>query len=213
MAIELTTMSARHRSFVVRAGWICLWAGLLGAASGLYLAVIDPAVSSEQWSYPQSTGAFALTQTWFALQHLGLLVGLIGLGRSGALGEARWARRANNVAVAGMGALAVTELVAIWPADHAVDATLPVVLGGVYGLISTVLGVALTVAGAGVLRARAWTGWVRWVPLALGIWVFVPMFPAMALSFVGARLSISGWMVLFALLGWALVRSTADEGR
>lgn len=212
MATNLAT-SVQHRSSVVRAGWVCLWAGLLGAASGVYLAVTEPAVSSDQWSYPQSTGEFALTQTWFAVQHLGLLVGLVGLGRSGALGERRWARRANDVAVAGMAALALTELVAIWPADQAVDATLPAVLGGVYGLISTVLGVALTVAGVGVLRAAVWTGWARWVPLALGIWVFVPMFPAMALSFVGARLSISGWMLLFVLLGWALVHSPADDRR
>jgi hypothetical protein len=204
-------MSVQHRSSVERAGWVCLWAGLLGAASGLYLTVIDPAVTSDRWSYPQSTGEFAVTQVWFAVQHLGLLAGLIGLARSGAFGELRWARRANDMAVAGMAALAVTELVAIWPAEQAVDATLPVLLGGVYGLISTVLGVALTVAGVGVLRARVWTSWSRWVPLAAGIWVFVPMFPAMMLSFVGARLSISGWMFLFALLGWALVRAPADE--
>jgi hypothetical protein len=198
---------------MVRDGWLCLAAGLLGAASGLYLAAAEPAVSSQQWSYPQSVSAFAVTQTWFAVQHLGLLVGLVALGRSGAMGESRWAHRATTVAVTGLAALAVTELVAIIPASQAVDATFPLVLSGVYGAISTVLGVALTVAGIGVLRARVWTGWTRWVPLALGIWVFVPMFPAMAMSFVGARISISGWMVLFALLGWALVQRSADERR
>lgn len=203
--------SVRHRSLVVPFGWLCLSAGVLGAVSGLYLALVDPAVPRGQWSYPQSVGEFAATQTWFALQHLGLLAGLIALGRSGALGERRWARRANDLAVAGMAALAVTELVAIWPADHATDATMPVILGGVYGLVSTWLGVSLTVAGLGVLRAARWTGWARWVPLALGIWVFVPMFPAMAFSFIGARLSIGGWMVLFALLGWALVHATTDD--
>lgn len=39
----------------------------------------------------------------------------------------------------------------------------------------------------------------------LGVWVFVPMTPAIALSFLGARLAISGWMLLFAVLGLALV--------
>ena len=210
---SVPTTSVQHRSFVVRAGWLCVWSGVLGAASGLYLAVVDPAVPSDQWSYPQSTGEFATTQIWFVVQHLGLLVGLVGLGRSGALGQSRWARRADATAVAGMAALALVELVAIWPAEQATDATFPVLLGGVYGLLSTVLGVALTVAGIAVLRAGVWTGWIRWVPLSLGVWVFVPMFPAMALSFVGARLSISGWMLLFALLGWALVHAPADADR
>lgn len=212
MTIDLAA-SVENRSFVVRAGWLCLWMAVLGAASGLYLAVVDPAVPSDQWSYPQPVGGFAVTQIWFAVQHVGLLVGLVGLGRCGALGERRWARRANGVAVAGMAALAVIEVIAIWPADQAVDDMFPLVLGGGYGLLSTVLGVALTMAGVGVLRAGVWTGWARWVPLALGVWVFVPMFPAMALSFIGARLTISGWMLLFGLLGWALVRSAADEAR
>lgn len=209
--VSVPATSAPDRSFVVRAGWLCLWSGVLGAVSGLYLAVVDPAVPTDRWSYPQSTGEFTATQIWFAVQHLGLLAGLIGLGRSGALGDSRWARRANTTAVAGMAALAVVELVAIWPAEQATDATLPMLLGGVYGLLSTVLGVALTVTGIAVLRAGVWTGWIRWVPLSLGVWVFVPMFPAMALSFLGARLSISGWMLLFALLGWALVHASADH--
>lgn len=212
MTTDLTTPT-RGSSLLLRAGWLCLAAGVLGAASGLYLAVVEPAVSSQQWSYPQSEPEFAVTQAWFALQHLGLLAGIVGLGRSGALGDRRWAQRATTVAAAGMAALAVTELVAIIPAEQPVDAAFPVTLGGVYGIICTLLGVALTVSGIGVLRAQVWTGWARWVPLALGVWVFVPMFPAMALSFVGARVSIGGWMVLFALLGWALVQRSAHEDR
>lgn len=191
------------------AGWLCLAAGLLGAASGIYLAVLEPTVGEQQWSYPQSAGAFALTQVWFAVQHLGLLAGIVGLGRSGAAGDRRGSRAAVLVASAGMAALAVTELVAIVPAEQPVDATFPVVLGAVYGLVSTVLGVSLTVLGVQVVRAGVWTGWPRWITLAIGVWVFVPMFPAMALSFLGARLSISGWMLLFALLGAALLRTDA----
>lgn len=201
-----TTSSVRAPAVSRVAGWLCLVAGVLGVASGVYLAIMEPAVSDGQWSYPQSVGEFTGTQVWFAIQHLGLLAGILALGRSGAAGAGRAARVATLVAVLGMAALALTELVAILPAEEPVDAALPVALGAVYGLVTTVLGVSLTVLGVQVARAGVWTGWRRWVPLALGVWVFVPMFPAMAMSFLGARLSISGWMALFALLGLALLR-------
>jgi hypothetical protein len=61
-----------------------------------------------------------------------------------------------------------------------------------------------------VWRERRWTGWPRWVPLTMGVWVFVPMIPAMLAGFLPARLAISAWMLLYAALGWALVRHGED---
>jgi hypothetical protein len=63
--------------------------------------------------------------------------------------------------------------------------------------------VALILEGAAVLRARSWDGWRRWLPLALGIWVFV-MMSAFGLSFEAAQFATAGWMLLFAALGWCL---------
>jgi hypothetical protein len=55
-------------------------------------------------------------------------------------------------------------------------------------------------------RAQVWEGWRRGVVLALGVWVFVPMFPALIVTPTdGARLAIGGWMLLFAVLGVALL--------
>jgi len=73
-----------------------------------------------------------------------------------------------------------------------------------YGLFSLVMGVALILEGVAVLRARVWDGWRRWLPLALGIWVFVPLMPAMGLPFEAAEAAMAGWMLLFAALGWCL---------
>lgn len=68
------------------------------------------------------------------------------------------------------------------------------------------MGVGLCVTGSSMWRARSWDGWRRGVVLALGIWVFVPMFPALALTPTdGARLAIGGWMLLFTALGAALL--------
>jgi hypothetical protein len=75
------------------------------------------------------------------------------------------------------------------------------------------LGAALVLDGISVLKAKVWEGWQRWIPLALGVWVFVPMLPALAVSFVGARFAIAGWMLLFAALGWALMRHSEGTAR
>ena len=105
-----------------------------------------------------------------------------------------------------MAGLTVTELVAIAAADADLDDGIAVGLGAVYGLDSTLLGVGLVLVGVSMWRARVWAGWRRGVVLALGVWVFVPMFPALVLTPTdGARLAIGGWMLLFAALGAALL--------
>ena len=115
---------------IARAGRITVWAGVLGAASGLYLAVRPPAVPVDQWSYPQPVGEYALTQTWFAVQHLGLALGIWGLWNL--------LQRRNRVgyyaAWAGMLAVSLTELIAIIPATQPMDAPLVVALGAIYGV-------------------------------------------------------------------------------
>lgn len=61
-------------------------------------------------------------------------------------------------------------------------------------------------AGIAVLRAGVWTGAWLWLPLATGVYAVVPMLPLMFAGFLAAGLAIAGWMLSFALLGWALAR-------
>ncbi|ALV40693.1 hypothetical protein AU252_05520 [Pseudarthrobacter sulfonivorans] len=203
-----------HSFITIRAaGMLCFWAGVLGAASGLLLAFVQPAVPENQWSYPLNVTAFSAIQVWFSLQHVGLLLGLLALGWTGVLGQSTLARIGHPVAVASMLGFAVTELAAILAANDTKDSPLVGLLGASYGVFSLLLGAALVVEGIAVLRARVWQGWRRWIPLALGVWVFVPMLPALALSFTGARFAIAGWMLLFAALGWALMRHAEGTAR
>lgn len=186
-----------------RLGQLCMWAGLLGAVSGVFLAVVPPAVDDDRYSYPLTAAAFVAIQLWFVVQHLGLLAGIVGLGRSGATAGRLLGVRA---AAGGMVLLTLTEAAAIGAARSTYPGSITDLLDALYGISSVALGVGLVAAGIAMLRAHVWRGWRRWLPLALGVYVFVPMFPAMFGGFLAARLAITGWMLLFALLGWALAR-------
>ena len=190
---------------VAQLGWICLAAGLVGMAAAVFLILVDPAVSEDRYSYPLTPGGFAAIQVFFFVHHFGLLAGLYGLWRSGAVGASRLGRWGSWGAIAGMGLLTVTELVAIAGADSAWPSARTDMIDRLYGVSSVLLGVTLVMAGIAVLRAGQWQGWRRLLPLLLGVYVFVPMTPALFGSFVLARLVIGGWMLGFALLGWALV--------
>ncbi|HUV48538.1 MAG TPA: hypothetical protein VMX11_06130 [Actinomycetes bacterium] len=207
--IERVDRSAVRRR---RAGMVCLGAGLLGAASGVGLALLPSIVDQERFSYPLGTSSFVGVQIWFVVQHLGLIVGLLALAATGASGSGQAARAGQATALAGMGLLTVTELVAVLAAQDSVATPLVVMLGASYGISTVLVGVGLVLVGWAVLRQESWLGWRRLVPLALGCYVFVPMIPALAGPFVVARLAIAGWMVLFALLGWVLVEHPESEG-
>ena len=188
------------------AAFLCLAAGVLGAASGLALALVEPSVDTDRFSYPLSTASFAAVQAWFGVHHLGLVAGLLALRWAGALPDTRPARWGWASAVVGMTGLSLTEFVAIAGADADADSGVVSVLGGLYGVTCVAMGVGLMMAGASQWRARVWDGWRRGVVLALGVWVFVPMFPALVVTPTdGARLAIAGWMLLFAVLGLALL--------
>lgn len=200
----MQTMS-KAESNLGTVGRITLAAGLLGAMSGVFLAVIAPQVPTSQWSYPLEPFDYALIQSWFAVQHVGLVLGIWGLWRL----NRRSARLGYYAALGGMVALAITEVVAIIPASEQTGAPLVNALGVAYGIDSVLIGAGLVAMGVGMARSGVVAGWRRWALLAAGVWVFFPMLPGIALSFLAARLTISGWMVLFAVLGWILVQAPA----
>lgn len=193
--------------WVRRAGAVCLAAGILGAASGILLAVYPPGVSEEMFSYPLTAAGFTVMQTWFFVQHLGLIAGIAALARAGVMAQGRSASWGTVLAVSGMALLAVTELIAITARSSTYPGDGTAILDALYGVSSVAVGVGLTLAGIAVRRRARWTGWRRVVVLVAGIFVFVPMMPALMGPFVLARLAITAWMLLFAALGYALWRT------
>ena len=189
-----------------RLGAIGFWAGLVGAASGLFLIAYPAAVDDGRYSYPFTATGFTIAQTVFFVQHVGLAVLLAGLLTSGAAGRSGLGRIGVGGSMLAMLGLAAVELAAISARDSLYPSPRTDTLDLWYGVTSIAIGVFLIVAGIAVLRARVWSGWQRYLPLVLGIYVFVPLTPGILGPFVVGRLVITVWMVLFALLGWVLMR-------
>jgi hypothetical protein len=181
-------------------------AGVLGALSGVALAVWPGQVADDMYSYPLTASGFVAAQVWFAVQHLGLLAGVLALGWSGVLSGPRLACWGTRLAAAGIALLAVTELLAITARDSTYPGEGTGVLDTLYGVSTVLAGVGLVVAGLAVRHGGVWQGWRRSVVLVSGVWVFVPMTPAILGPFVLARLAITAWMLLFAATGYALWR-------
>ena len=183
-------------------------AGLFGPVSAVFLSVVPPAVPAERFSYPLDAGGHTAIQIVFFVYHLALAWGLWAVWRSGAAGHSRLATIGGVGSVVSMVLLACQELVAISAATAVYPSTTADTVGGVYGVISILNGLALILLGVAVLRARRWSGWARWLPLVLGVYVIVPLTPAIFGPFVLARLTIGVWVLLFAALGWALSRES-----
>ncbi|HEY0470951.1 MAG TPA: hypothetical protein VGD34_04780 [Kribbella sp.] len=204
--MSTTTISRAGPLSIRTAGTIGLWAGIIGATGGLVLIAYPAAVDRSRFSYPFDATGFTVAQTVFALQHLGLAVILAAIWTSGAAGRSGLGRIGVGGSVLAMLGLSALEVIAISAKDSPYPSTRTDTIEAWYGVASTAIGVFLVVAGIAVHRAKLWTGWQRYLPLILGIYVFVPLTPGIFGPFVVARLVITGWMALFAVLGWALLR-------
>ncbi len=193
---------------VRQAGVWCLGAGLVGAAQAIVLLAWAPQVSDDRYSYPLTGFGFAVAQASFFLQHLPLVVAVAALLWLPATRASRTARIAIGAAAVGLLLLAVNELITIVAYDATTDSALATLVNNLYGPPVMLIGAGLLVAGIVLLR-HGTAGWVgaRWLPglvLLLGVYVFVPLTPAIMGTFAAGRLGIGGWMLLFALLGYGL---------
>jgi hypothetical protein len=146
---QLTVRTA-DEAFVHRAGAACLGAGLVGAAAGIFLAVVPAQVGQDVYGYPLAAGPFAAIQVLFFLQHLALAVGLVGVWRARVLGPGRLGAWGLAGALAGMGLLAAVELAAIGAADAAYPSPRTDALDGLYGVSSVLIGIGMILAGVAV---------------------------------------------------------------
>jgi hypothetical protein len=181
-------------------------ASLVGAACAVAIIAWDPMVDEDRFSYPFDATSYAIAQSFFALQHLAMLPLFLGLlilerqQRSRALRIGTW------VALAGLVMLTVMEVVAISARNAAIDDSTGTLVGTLYSLPMLLLGVGPLVAGIGALRVGLFDGPARWLLLALGVYVFVVMFPAVFGPMVAGRVAIGVWLLGYAWLGLELTR-------
>ncbi len=214
--MSTTTLSKTSTtSSVRRAGAWCLVAGIIGGLqAGLVLAWPEQ-VSDNRFSYPFGEAELVVAQISFFLQHLPLIAGVAALLWLPAVRASRVARIAVRGATIGLILLAINELVAISAYNTATDSNRATRVENLYGPPVMLIGISLLVAGVALLR-QGTAGWQdgRWMPalvLILGVYVLVPLTPAIMGSFTAGRLGIGGWMLLFAALGYGLTRVESRE--
>jgi hypothetical protein len=196
---------ARSRLHVL--GVTTVVAAILGAASAIVIITWPDQVSDQHYSYPFNATSYAAAQSWFALQHLGLLAGLYGLARLAWSRSSRLTRAGLALTLVGMVGLTVCELFAISAAHALVDTSRANAVDNSYGVPMVAIGLGLVIAGLGLARRPVLAGAGRWLPLIMGGYVFVVMFPAVFGPLVAGRIAIGVWMLMFAALGASLVRA------
>lgn len=198
-------MTAKGIAFTGKIGIAVAVTGALSAAAMLAWPVQSP---PDLVRFPFTPAQFRVIQTWFFVHHLGMVAVLVGLARAGVTGDGRLGRIGAWLAVIGTFLLAVQELVTGFSfGDMAGKTANEGAMGAGYGVSTNLIGLGMLVAGIAVVRARVWTDWARWIPLAIGVMHFVVVTPAIfSGGFVAGRLAIGSWMLLFGALGFALVR-------
>ena len=203
---SITPTQSEQRAPV--AGWICLAGAVIGFGQAIFMLVISPAVGEDRYSYPLTPTGFTIAQLTFAVQHLMLVVGVVALARSAWTRRSRLAVIGFWIAVVGLLLLTAMEVLSLSAANAATVSSEADLVNSLYGVPTILCGVGLLIGGIGFARASGFVGWRRWLPLVLGAYVFVPLFPAIFAPFVWGRIAIGMWMLLFAGLGWMLIRPT-----
>jgi hypothetical protein len=202
---ELTMRAAPVRLRTL--GLVTVIASVIGALSAATIIAWPAQVTSDWYSYPFTATGYAVAQSFFAVHHLGMLAGLLGLAGLAWASASRLTRVGLVVAILGMAGLTACELFAITAANSRVGTPSADAVDNAYGIPMIVIGVGLVLAGVGLARRPVLPGWGRWVTLVLGIYVFVPLFPAVFGPLVWGRIAIGVWLALFAVLGVALMRA------
>jgi hypothetical protein len=188
------------------AGLLCVLGAAIGAAGGLALVFVTPAVTPDRFSYPLSPGAHRLAEASFAVSHVLLLIGVLGLVWAGATGGTRLGRAGITTTVAGLAVLTGCEVGAYALAESACPTAATDRLEAGYGVSTILIGVGLVLAGVAVVRAHGLAGHARYLVLICGVAVFVVVLPGVMGPMVAGRLALVAWMVLWGVLGVALVR-------
>ena len=135
-----------------------------------------------------------------------ILIGILGLIRSGVAGDGRAARIGGPLAAGGTALLFVAELLSLLVIDTAESAGSASAVGAVFGLATILATVGMLVLGVATLREGRWEDWRRFTPLLCGLVVLL-LVPIQLTSALWLGVGVYG--LCFAALGVALLREAS----
>jgi hypothetical protein len=149
------------------------------------------------------TGGFYAAETAWLVVHLLILLGLVGLVRSDAVGDLGWGAQGFLVAIGGRMIFLVAEVASIAVGHDDLFVFPPAVVLTAVGMI---------VGGLAVVRAGRWKGALRFAPLAMGVFPFLAIFPILAAT--GERppdMILACWGGTMLAVGLAMASLTKVE--
>lgn len=129
-------------------------------------------ISDERLSYPWADATAITTSLLWGTTQVLIVIGLIAFARSGAA-PSKTGRVGGRLAVAGSLLYVVAHALSLVGYDAALDDPIGVVVVSCFGVGTLLTAVGLLMAGIAAVRSGVWSGWRRYTPLALGIWMVV----------------------------------------
>lgn len=158
-------------------------------------------ISDEQLSYPWADATAVTTSLIWGLTQVLIVVGLVAFARSGAAPTTA-GRVGARLAAAGAALYVAAHALTLVAYDAALDDPISVAVLSCFGVGTVLTAVGLILAGTSTLRSGAWSGWRRYAPLVLGIWM-VAMVP---LQFTPALpLAVGVYALVLMALGLAMI--------
>lgn len=150
------------------------------------------------------TGGFYATELAWLSVHAVVLGGLLGLDRLGVTGDSRWGKAGLRLAIVGRVVFLAAEGLAIAVGKDDIP---------LFPLAAVATALGMLAAGAAIIRARRVTGWQRYLPITVGAYPFIFMFPVLAVTGERPDISITGWGVTFVGVAAALWTAAARQSR
>ena len=148
-----------------------------------------------------SGAAFAISEVFWIGIHVLLLIAVVGLALLG-VAPGWFGGIAFGIAVLGRVDFVLAEIHSLSIGD---DTSFLLPLGAL------ITAVGMTLVGIAVLRANRWGGWQRFMPILVGVYPFVTLFPFIFITSEPSMLAITGWGLPWLLLGYAIWSSVPEQ--
>lgn len=205
----MTTTQLTYRR---RAGIALLAGAGLTVAGSVAIAVAQSTsdVSKNLFRYPLTHGVSIGFAIFAAATHALILLGVVWLLRSGALGQSRAVRTGLRSVVFGTTLLFICEWASLPIVDQRNSATWPTIVDTGFAVASVAAVLGMLVAGVGFARQGRPGSWRQYAPLTCGLLSLV----VIPLQFTSALwLGVAVYGMGYGLLGLALFRDPVVRNR